>query len=111
MFHITRAQADEYAVSSHQRLARAQTEGWLEQEVVPLVVRDGTLYSADDGVRPNSSVEHLATLKPVFERPYGKVTAGNSSQITDGASWVIVDSEVAVKKYQRTPRSYIFACH
>lgn len=111
MFHITRAQADEYAVSSHQRLARAQTEGWLEQEVVPLVGRDGTLYSADDGVRPNSSVEHLATLKPVFERPYGKVTAGNSSQITDGASWVIVASEAAVKKYQLTPRAVIVDSH
>lgn len=111
MFNITRAEADEYAVSSHKRLAHAQKEGWLEQEVVPLVDRDGTLYSADDGVRPNSSVEHLATLKPVFERPYGKVTAGNSSQITDGASWVILASEAAVKKYQLTPRAVIVDSH
>ena len=111
MFNVTREQADEYAVSSHLRLARAQKEGWLEQEVVPLVGRDGTLYSTDDGVRPNSSVEHLSTLKPVFERPYGKVTAGNSSQITDGASWVILASEAAVNKYQLTPRAMIVDSH
>ncbi|MDQ2077774.1 acetyl-CoA C-acetyltransferase [Marinimicrobium sp. ABcell2] len=107
LFNVTRAQADEYAVSSHHRLARAQKEGWLENEVVPLISRDGKMYTSDDGVRPDSSVEHLSTLKPVFERPYGKVTAGNSSQITDGASWVILASEEAVKKYKLEPRAVI----
>src|SRR5690625_2818488 len=111
MIHINGAKADEHAVASHQRLAGAQTEGRLTGEVTPGVGRDGTLDSADDGVRPDSSVEHLATLKPVFERPYGKVTAGNSSQITDGASWVIVASEAAVKKYQLTPRAVIVDSH
>ena len=57
--------------------------------------RDGKVYDHDDGVRPDSTVEKLAKLKPAFERPWGKVTAGNSSQITDGASWVILASEEA----------------
>lgn len=107
LFNITREQADEYAVSSHHRLAKAQEEGWLEDEVVPAISRDGKMFEADDGVRPDSSMEDLAKLKPVFERPYGKVTAGNSSQITDGASWVILASEEAVKKHNLKPRAVI----
>jgi acetyl-CoA C-acetyltransferase len=58
-------------------------------------------------VRPDSSVDALAKLKPAFERPWGKVTAGNSSQITDGASWVILASEQAVKQHGLTPRAVI----
>ena len=58
-----------------------------------MFARDGKVYDHDDGVRPDTTVEKLAELKPAFERPYGKVTAGNSSQITDGASWVILASE------------------
>src|SRR4030088_2106070 len=63
----------------------------------------------DDGVRPDSTVEKLAALKPAFERPWGKVTAGNSSQITDGASWVILASDDAVKKPGLKPRAVIVA--
>lgn len=111
LFGITRAQADEYAVSSHLRLARAQREGWLDNEVVPAIAPDGRIYKEDDGVRPDSSTEHLAKLKPVFERPYGIVTAGNSSQITDGASWMILASEDAVKKHNLTPRAVITDSH
>jgi acetyl-CoA C-acetyltransferase len=65
------------------------------------------VFDHDDGVRPDSSVEKLATLKPVFEKPFGKVTAGNSSQITDGASWVILASEDAVKKHGLKPRAML----
>jgi alkylation response protein AidB-like acyl-CoA dehydrogenase len=67
------------------------------------VDRDGGLHEKDDGVRPDSSMDKLAKLDPVFEKPYGKVTPGNSSQITDGASWVILASEEAVKKHKLTP--------
>jgi len=56
--------------------------------------------AADDGVRADSSLEKLAKLKPVFDRPFGKVTAGNSAQITDGAAWLVLASEAAVKKYE-----------
>ncbi|MGD8176644.1 acetyl-CoA C-acetyltransferase [Marinimicrobium sp. ARAG 43.8] len=107
LFGITRQQADEYAVQSHLRLARAQKEGWLKNEVVPAIAADGRIFTEDDGVRPDSSVAHLAKLKPVFERPYGIVTAGNSSQITDGASWMILASEEAVNRYELTPRAVI----
>ncbi|MBL4834425.1 MAG: acetyl-CoA C-acetyltransferase [Pseudomonas sp.] len=103
LFGITRQQADEYALQSHQRLAHAQAEGWLDNEVVPAISRDGELYGADDGVRPDNSLGALAKLGPVFEPPHGQVTAGNSSQITDGASWMILASEQAVKEHGLKP--------
>src|SRR5213078_1024219 len=92
---------------SHKRLANAQSQGWLKGEVETAFARDGKFYDHDDGVRPDSSAETLAKLKPVFERPWGQVTAGNSSQITDGASWVILASENAVAKYGLTPKAVI----
>jgi acetyl-CoA C-acetyltransferase len=102
-----REAADAYALESHHRLARAQDQGWLDGEVAPAFDRDGTLHDRDDGVRPDSSKEKLAKLNPVFEKPYGKVTPGNSSQITDGAAWVILASEAAVEKHGLTPRARI----
>lgn len=106
-FGITRAEADAYAVESHKRLARAQAEGFLKGEVETAFDRQGQFYDHDDGVRPDSSVEKLATLKPAFERPWGQVTPGNSSQITDGACWTILASEDAVNKYGLTPKAVI----
>lgn len=97
-FGISRTQMDEYAVTSHLRLVKAQQEGWLE-EIEPLFHTNGKAYESDDGVRPESSTEKLAKLNPVFDRKFGKVTAGNSAQITDGAAWVILAGEEAVKKY------------
>jgi len=110
-FDITREAADTYAVESHLNLARAQERGWLTGEVVPAFARDGRVFEQDDGVRPDSSLEQLATLKPVFEPPWGKVTPGNSSQITDGASWTILASEEAVKRYRLTPIAEIVDSH
>ena len=107
LFDISRFQADEYSVESHKRLARAQKEGWLAGEVEPAFARDGTVYEQDNGVRPDSTVEKLAELKPAFEKPWGKVTPGNSSQITDGASWVILASEDAVEKHGLRPLAVI----
>jgi acetyl-CoA C-acetyltransferase len=107
LFHITRRQADEYAAESQQRLAKAQTDGLLKDEVEPAFARDGTVFDHDDGVRPDSTADSLAKLKPAFERPWGKVTPGNSSQITDGASWVILASEDAVKEHGLTPKAVI----
>jgi len=107
LFGITREQSDIYAVESHRRLAHAQESGFLKGEVETAFGRDGKFYDHDDGVRPDSTPEKLATLKPVFERPWGQVTAGNSSQITDGASWVILASEEAVKKHGLTPKAVI----
>ncbi|MGH6976693.1 MAG: acetyl-CoA C-acyltransferase, partial [Stellaceae bacterium] len=106
LFAVSRREADQYAVESQTRLARAQTNGALA-EVEPIFGRDGTLYDHDDGVRPDSSVESLAKLHPAFERPFGKVTAGNSSQITDGACWVILASEKAVEEHGLKPLARI----
>ncbi len=97
-FNISREQMDEYAVASHLRLCDAQEAGYLD-EVEPLYDTKGNYYEQDDGVRPNSSVEKLSTLKPVFDKPFGNVTAGNSAQITDGCSWLILASEEAVKQH------------
>ena len=107
LFHITRRQADEYAAESQQRLASAQKNGCLAGEIEPAFARDGHVFDHDDGVRPDSTPDTLAKLRPAFERPWGKVTPGNSSQITDGASWVILASEDALRKYKLTPKAVI----
>ncbi|MCX7561235.1 acetyl-CoA C-acetyltransferase [Sulfitobacter sp. F26204] len=106
-FNIDRKAADAYAMESHHRLAAAQQDGTLEHELMPAFDRDGTVYDHDDGVRPDSDMEGLAKPKPVFEPPYGKVTAGNSSQITDGASWCIIASEHAVDEHKLEPLAEI----
>ena len=107
IFNISRRDADQYAVESQLKLARAQAGGFFAGELEPAFGRNGKLYDLDDGVRPDTSVEALAKLKPAFERPWGKVTPGNSSQITDGASWVILASEDAVKQHGLKPRAVI----
>lgn len=97
-FGLDRGQLDCYAVQSHLRLHAAREEGRLD-EVEVIYDNKGHYFDFDDGVRPDSSKEKLAKLKPVFDRRFGQVTAGNSSQITDGAAWVILASENAVKKH------------
>ncbi|MCX7308968.1 MAG: acetyl-CoA C-acetyltransferase [Afipia sp.] len=104
---VTREQADAYSVESHKRLANAQAQGFLKGEVETSFGRDGKFYDHDDGVRPDSSMDKLAKLRPAFERPWGQVTPGNSSQITDGACWTILASEDAVSKYGLKPKAKI----
>lgn len=101
-FGISREQMDTYSVQSHLRLVAAMEDGKLD-EIETLYNKAGDVFSADDGVRPDSSVEKLAKLKPFFDKPYGKVTPANSSQITDGASSLILASEDALEKHQLTP--------
>ncbi len=98
-FHISREQMDEFSVMSHQRLALAQKENRLK-EVKPVYDSKGCVYDHDDGVRVDSSMEKLAKLSPVFDTRYGQVTAGNSSQISDGACYVLLASEKAVEQHQ-----------
>jgi acetyl-CoA C-acetyltransferase len=97
-FGITRQQMDEYAMTSHHRLAKAHAAGHLD-EIEVLYDEKGNFYDHDDGVRPDSTIESLGKLRPAFDKKYGKVTAGNSAQITDGASWLLLASEDAVKKH------------
>jgi len=105
-FGITRQQQDEFSVRSHHRVAKAQDEGRLASgggEVEALYDRDGTVHALDDGVRRDATAESLAKLRPFFDRKYGTVTPGNSSQITDGAAWMLVASEEAVKRHGLKP--------
>jgi acetyl-CoA C-acetyltransferase len=97
-FGISRQAMDEFAARSHHRLAAAQDEGRLG-EVETIYDWDGHYYERDDGVRADSTPAALARLRPVFDRPIGKVTAGNSAQVTDGACWLILASETAVKEH------------
>ena len=99
-FGITRREMDEFSARSHQRVLAAQKEGHFSSEIAPMFDRAGNLYDADDGVREDSTPENLAKLRPFFDRKYGNVTAGNSSQITDGAAWLVLASEAAVEKYK-----------
>jgi acetyl-CoA C-acetyltransferase len=110
-FNISRTAMDEFAVRSHLRLVQAQQDKIFQQEIEPLYDKRGKLYEADDGVRADSSVEKLAKLRAVFDKPYGKVTAGNSAQISDGAAWLILASEKAVKQHNLTPLAKLTSCH
>ncbi len=96
-FGITREEMDAFAVQSHLRAVQAQKNHDFD-EIEALYGYDGTVYEEDDGIRPDSSIERLAKLRSVFDK-YGSITPGNSSQITDGAAWVILASEDAVQKY------------
>jgi acetyl-CoA C-acetyltransferase len=109
-FGINRRQMDEYAARSHQRVIRSQENGWLTKdhdglaaEMVPVFDAAGKLYAEDDGVRKDSTAENLAKLRPFFDRNYGNVTAGNSSQITDGGVWLALADEQAVRQYNLRP--------
>lgn len=98
-FHITRQAMDEYSLRSHQRLAQAWDAQRLT-EVVPLYAKSGQYYVEDTGLRRDTTLEKLAALPPFFDKPFGAVTAGNSSQVTDGAALLILAGEKAVKQYQ-----------
>ncbi len=105
---IPRADQDHFALRSH-RLAAAGTEqGRLTAEIVPLYVPPSfEPMTSDNGIRPDSTMEQLRALKPVFDRKYGTVTAGNSSPLTDGASAVLLMSEERAKSLGYTPLAYI----
>jgi acetyl-CoA acyltransferase len=111
---ISREELDEFSAESHRRAARATAEGRFEREIVALHVRDDEgrdtdeLMTSDEGIRPDSSVETLAKLKPAFKEG-GKVTAGNSSQITDGASAVLIMSEERAQQLGYRPRARFHA--
>jgi len=109
-FGITRTMMDEYAVESHRRVAYAQDNGHLA-EIEPMYGPDGKVYAADDGLRRDSSVDKLAKLRPVFDRTYGNVTAGNSSQVTDGAAMLVLASEDVVNEYRLEPLGRIVDAH
>ena len=99
-FGISREAQDAYALQSHQRLAAAFDSGVLAGEVESLYDTRGNHYSEDTGLRRDTDLEQLARLKPVFDRKYGSVTSGNSSQVTDGAAMLLLASEEAVHEHK-----------
>ena len=104
---ISREENDAFAVQSHLRAAKATEEGRFEREILPLTIKtdDGEeTMTKDEGIRPDSNVEKLATLKPAFKED-GVITAANSSQITDGAAAVLIMSEEKAKELGLTPRA------
>jgi acetyl-CoA acyltransferase len=104
-WEIPRSELDELAVRSHQRAARATEEGRFEREIVPMRV-NGDTFATDQGIRPDTTLQTLAGLKPAFKED-GKVTAGNSSQISDGAAAVLLMSADKAKALGLTPRARI----
>jgi acetyl-CoA acyltransferase len=106
-WNLSRDDLDGLSVQSHKRAARATEEGRFEKEIIPITVEseDGKEeFARDQGIRPDSSMESLANLKPAF-KPDGKVTAGNSSQITDGAAALLIMSEEKANQLGLTPRA------
>ncbi|OGO91601.1 MAG: acetyl-CoA acetyltransferase [Coxiella sp. RIFCSPHIGHO2_12_FULL_42_15] len=98
-FHISREEMDQFAYQSHQKVLQAQKENHFE-EVTATYAKDGKFFVKDDGVRADTTMESLAKLNPFFDRKFGRVTAGNSSQVTDGAAVLLLASEDAVEKYK-----------
>jgi acetyl-CoA acyltransferase len=112
---LSRDDLDAYGAQSQQRAAAATAEGRFDNEIVPVaekrldrdtgnIIETGEMVTADEGIRPDTTVESLGNLKPAF-KPDGKVTAGNSSQITDGASAVLIMSEEKAAALGLTPRA------
>ncbi|MBK1720363.1 acetyl-CoA C-acetyltransferase [Thiocystis violacea] len=98
-FGIGRGAMDRFALRSHQRLGQAQDAGLFASEITPLFDTQGQCQLYDDGYRPDSDLERLARLPPVFDRPTGAVTAGNSAQVSDGAALLLLASSEAVERW------------
>ncbi len=104
-WEIPRSELDELAVRSHRLAHQATEEGRFERETIPFKV-NGSTYVSDQGIRPGTTLETLAALKPAF-KPDGKVTAGNSSQISDGAAAMLLMSADKARELGVTPRARI----
>jgi acetyl-CoA acetyltransferase family protein len=114
-FKISREDQDRFAMRSHNLAEKATDEGILQQEIMPVAVppKYNKIIDKDNGIRPSQSMEALGKLKPVFDRRNGTVTAGNASQITDGASMILVMEEKKAKELGYEPlgriKSFAFA--
>jgi acetyl-CoA C-acetyltransferase len=104
--NVTRERQDAFAAASHERAARATKDGFFADEIAPVEIPqrrgDPIVVSTDEGIRPGTTVESLASLRPAFAQD-GSITAGNASQISDGASAVVVMSEAAAARHGVEP--------
>lgn len=105
---VSREEMDEYAVLSQNRAVAAVDRGFFEREITPLPLANGGLASKDDGPRPGTTLEKLAGLAPAF-RPNGRVTAGNSCPLNDGAAAVVVMSDTRARDLGITPLARIIS--
>ena len=103
---ISRGEMDEFAARSHTLAAAAVEAGRFEREMIPLEL-DGKVRTSDQGIRAGTTVESLGTLKPIFRRDDGRVTAGSSSPLTDGAAGVLLASDDAVARHGLTKRAKV----
>jgi acetyl-CoA C-acetyltransferase len=104
-YGLTRDELDEVAFHSHQRAAQATAKGFFKKEIIPLEIKthkETKIFDADEGIRTDTTPESLAKLRPVFD-PQGILTAGNSSQISDGAAALLIAGDDALKKYNLQP--------
>lgn len=109
-FGITRKEMDEYSLHSQLRAAAAQDAGEFKHEIAPICDPRGKSFAEDDGVRRDTTLERLGKLKPFFDKKYGQITAGNSSQITDGAAMLILASKEAVLRHRLPVLARIVDC-
>jgi acetyl-CoA C-acetyltransferase len=105
-YEVSRADMDKYAQRSQELAVQSQDNGYFDREIVPVTLPDGTTVAKDDGPRPNSTLEKLAELDPAFKEN-GKVTAGNSCPLNDGAAAVLVMSDTKAKELGLEPRARI----
>ncbi|HLS22599.1 MAG TPA: thiolase family protein [Pseudogracilibacillus sp.] len=108
-WELTREELDEFSYLSHQRAIEAIDEGYFEREVIPFEISENKIVTVDEGVRRDTSVEKLSELQPSFQPDTGVVTAGNSSQISDGAAGVLLMSASKAEALGLKPRARIVA--
>jgi acetyl-CoA acyltransferase len=108
-YEVSRADQELLAFQSHQKAAAARANGLLKDEIVPIATAGGEVIAEDGCIRPGTTVEALAALKPVFDPEHGVVTAGTSSPLTDGASAVLVTSEAFARQHGLKPSARIVA--
>jgi len=107
-WNLKREELDEYAYNSHIKAGSAIQSGYFDTQILPIELADGTMFKTDQGVRLPPDRERMTSLKPVFKEN-GVITAGNSSQVSDGAAALLVASPDAVGRYNLVPRARIVA--
>ncbi|MCU1533381.1 MAG: acetyl-CoA acetyltransferase [Arthrobacter sp.] len=100
---FTRQQLDEFSVGSHEKAAAARADGRFDAQIAPVTLPDGTVVSQDEGIRPGTTTEVLAALKTVFKPEGGVITAGNSSQISDGSAALLMMTGEKARELGLTP--------
>ncbi|HEY2281573.1 MAG TPA: thiolase family protein [Streptosporangiaceae bacterium] len=105
-WQLSRTQLDEYSLASHEKAATAQDDGRFDEQIIPVTTPDGSQVTKDEGIRRGGTVEGLAKLKPAF-RPDGVITAGNSSQISDGSAALLIMTSAKAAELGLTPLARI----